>query len=264
MISAVVLTKNEVKNIEPCIKSLWWCDEIIIVDDYSTDKTIEKIQNAKCKSQNENAKLKIIKRHLNGNFAAQRNFGLKKAKGEWVLFVDADERVTPALAAEIKKKIFKTRFTGFYLKRQDFWAGKWLQHGETGSIKLLRLGKKSAGKWERPIHEVWKIKGKIGTLKNPLLHYPHPTLAEFIRDINLYTDLNAKFFYQQGVKAPFWQILAYPLGKFFINYFWKRGFLDGLPGFVFALLMSLHSFLTRTKLWIFWQKSTSGSEQMLC
>jgi glycosyltransferase involved in cell wall biosynthesis len=263
MISAVILTKNEEKNVLPCIKSLWWCDEIIVIDDYSTDKTVEKIQNAKCKSQNENVKLKIFKRSLKGDFAAQRNFGLEKAKGEWVLFVDADERVTPALAAEIKKKILKTRCNGFYLKRQDFWTERWFRYGETGNIKLLRLGKKSAGKWKRPIHEVWKIKGKIGTLKNPLLHYPHQTITEFIRDINFYTDLNAKFFYQQGVKASFWQILVYPLGKFFINYFWKRGFLDGLPGFIFALLMSFHSFLTRAKLWLLWQKSTSGNERKL-
>jgi len=255
MISAVVLTKNEEKNIEGCIKSLWWCDEIIIIDDYSTDKTIKKIQNSKFKIQNENTKLKIFKRHLNGDFAGQRNFGLEKAKGEWVLFIDADERVTPALVAEIKKKILKTRFSGFFLKRQDFWAGRWLKYGETGNIKLLRLGKKSAGKWERPVHEVWKIKGKIGTLKNPLLHYPHQTLAEFVKDINFYTDLNAKFFYQQGIKTSLWQILAYPLGKFFINYFGKRGFLDGLPGFVFTLFMSFHSFLTRAKLWILWQKT---------
>jgi len=248
MISAVVLTKNEEKNILPCIKSLWWCDEIIIIDDYSTDQTVRKIQSASWRT-----KLKIFKRCLNGNFASQRNFGLEKAKGEWVLFVDADERVTPALAAEIKKKILKTRCNGFYLKRQDFWAGKWLKYGETGNIKLLRLGKKSTGKWERPVHEVWKIKGKIGILKNSLLHYPHQTVAEFVKDINFYTDLNAKVFYQQGVKVSFWQIFAYPLGKFFINYFWKKGFLDGLSGFVFALLMSFHSFLTRAKLWGLWQ-----------
>jgi len=271
MISAVILTKNEEKNIVPCIKSLWWCDEIIVIDDYSTDKTIKKIQNAKClpvrragKSQNKNVKLKIIKRHLNGDFATQRNFGLNKAKGEWVLFVDADEKATPALATEIKKKISKTRCNGFYLKRQDFWAGKWLKYGETGNIKLLRLGKKSAGKWKRPIHEFWEIKGKIGTLKNPLLHYSHSTVSEFISDINFYTDLNAKFFYQQKVKSSLWQIIVYPLGKFFINYFLKRGFLDGLPGFVFALLMSFHSFLTRAKLWILWQKFTSENEQKLC
>jgi len=275
MISAVILTKNEEKSIKPCVKSLWWCDEIIIVDDYSTDKTIKKIQNSKSpafrrdpakgggKIQNENSKLKIFKRHLNGDFAGQRNFGLEKAREEWVLFVDADERVAPALAAEIKKKILKTSCNGFYLKRQDFWAGKWLKHGETGNIKLLRLGKKSAGKWERPVHEVWKIKGKIGTLKNPLIHYPHQTLTEFIRDINFYTDLNAKFFYQRGIKTSLWQILAYPLGKFFINYFWKRGFLDGLPGLVFALFMSFHSFLTRAKLWSLWQKSTSGNGRKL-
>jgi len=256
MISAVVLTKNEEKNIVPCIKSLWWCDEIIIIDDYSTDQTVRKIQSA-----NRRTKLKIFKRRLNGDFANQRNFGLEKAKGEWVLFIDADERVTPALAAEIKKKIFKIRCSGFYLKRQDFWVGKWLKYGETGNIKLLRLGKKSSGKWKRPVHEVWKIKGKIGILKNPLLHYPHQTITEFIKNINLYTDLNANFFYKQGVKTSFWQIFAYPLGKLLINYFWKRGFLDGLPGFVFALLMSFHSFLTRSKLWLLWQKSTSGNGQ---
>ncbi|MGB9706711.1 MAG: glycosyltransferase family 2 protein [Microgenomates group bacterium] len=246
MISAVVLTKNEEKNIAPCLKSLWWCDEIIVIDDYSENETIPRIKNLK---------LKIYKRHLGGDFAKQRNFGLKKAQGEWVLFVDADERVTPALAAEIKKKILKTPYQGFYLKRQDFWGGKLLQYGETANIKLLRLGKKSAGWWERPVHEVWKIKGRIGELKNPLLHYPHQTVSDFLKDINFYTDLNAKFFYQKGVKTSCWQILAYPAGKFIVNYFLKRGFLDGTAGFIFALFMSFHSFLTRAKLWLLGQNS---------
>jgi len=254
LISAVVLTKNEEKNILECLKTLKWCDEIIVIDDYSEDGTLEKIFNFQFSIFN---KIKIFKRHLDGDFAEQRNYGLKKAKGEWVLFVDADERTTEALASEIKNQISKIKkggVIGFYLKRIDFMWGKRLRYGETGEIRLLRLAKKEAGKWARPVHEVWQINGQIGELTNPLLHYPHQTIREFLESINFYTTLNAKVFYEHGVKVSYWHIIVYPLAKFIKNYFLKLGFLDGMAGLLQATFMSFHSFLTRAKLWLLWQK----------
>lgn len=253
MISAIVLTKNEEKKIEECLVMLEWCDEIIIVDDYSEDKTIEKIQNSKV--QNYNSKFKIYKRRLNEDFAAQRNYGLEKARGDWVFLIDADERVTNELRKEILQKITQIDRAGFYLKRKDFLFGKWLKYGETGKVRLLRLAKKNAGRWVRPVHEVWRIEGKVGELKNPLLHYPHQTIKEFLEDINFYTTLNAQVFFKEGIKASFWQILVYPLAKFVKNYFFHLGFLDGMPGLLQAIFMSFHSFLTRAKLWYIWQKN---------
>ena len=241
VISAVVLTKNEEKNIRDCLRSLQWCDEIIVIDDYSEDKTAAMAKRLGAK---------VYQRHLNSDFASQRNFGLKKAKGKWVFFVDADERVPPELKDEIEHQIsIAERQAGFYLKRQDFFGRRWLKHGETARVHLLRLGKKKAGQWERRVHEVWKIKGEVGRLKNSLLHYPHQTISEFLKEVNFYSRLHAQTLKDKGIKPSLWRIVINPLGKFLQNYFWRLGFLDGTPGLVVALMMSFHSFLAQGKLY---------------
>lgn len=246
-ISAVVLTKNEEENIKVCLKALNFCNEVIVVDDHSTDKTREIIKKLGAK---------VFTRLLKGDFAAQRNFGLRKTRGDWVLFVDADERVSKALADEIKGAIKKANhrpIEGFFLKRKDFVFGKWLNHGEGGNIRLLRLAKKDAGKWERPVHEIWKIKGKVGTLAFPLLHYPHPSVSGFLERIDLYSTICAKELFQKEERTNFFLIIAYPTAKFVKNFFLNFGFLDGLPGFLHAVFMSFHSFLTRGKLWLLYR-----------
>jgi len=244
MISAVVLTKNEGKNIKECLSGLKWCDEILVVDDDSDDKTIEMAERFGAN---------VIKRSLNGDFAGQRNFGLKNTKGDWVLFVDADERVSKELADEIKESVKKDDVNGFYFRRIDNFMGKWLKHGEIGGIRILRLAKKSGGNWTRKVDEIWEIKGKIKTLKNPLLHYSHPTMTEFFTSINERSTLNAKEFYDGGRRITLIEWLK-PKTKFIQNYFFRLGFLDGTQGFVFAVLMSLHSFLVRGKLYLLWQR----------
>lgn len=243
--SAVVLTKDEEENIKKCLKTLRWCDEVIVIDDESEDKTR---QIAKKMG------VKVFTRPLNGDFAAQRNFGLEKTKGDWVLFVDADERVPPKLATEIKQAIKDGKFVGFYLRRQDFIWGRRLNHGETANVRLLRLGQKGAGEWQRRVHETWEIKGKVGELKEPLFHYPHPTISKFLEQINFYTSLNASEFLRERRGVGLIQILAYPVGKFLQNYIFRLGFLDGTPGIIMALMMSFHSFLTRAKLYLLWKR----------
>lgn len=246
MISVVILTKNEEENIRRCLESVKWCDEIVIVDDNSSDKTIEIARKYKTT---------VYINSLNSNFSAQRNFGLTCAKNEWVLFVDSDEIISDALAYEISNAIqLKDQnlngFNGFYIKRSDFMWGKQLKYGETGSIKLLRLGKKGFGVWGGMAHEKWEIEGNIGQLINPLLHFPHKNVSEFLKDINFYTDIRAKELKSKKIKSSFLSILLYPLGKFLLNYFIRRGFMDGTHGLVFAIIMSLHSFLVRGKLWL--------------
>ena len=245
MISAVILTKNEEKNIKACLDSLMWCEERIVVDDYSTDKTVELAQAAGAK---------VYKRHLDHDFAQQRNYGLEKASQDWVFFVDADERVTDKLAYEIQALILQTAFLGVYVYRRDTMWGKELRHGETGSIKLLRIGKKKAGKWVGKVHERWDIKGLTGVCRHTLKHYPHPSVKEFLEKIQLYTDFRAEELFEKKVKVSWWQIIAYPKAKFFLNYILRLGFLDGTAGIVHALLMSLHSFLVRGKLWTLYRK----------
>lgn len=248
-ISAIVLTRNEEKNLKNCLENLKWCGEVIVIDDNSIDET-EKIA--------EKMGAKVYLRSLD-NFSNQRNFGLEKASGEWVLFVDADEKVSEALAFEISNVIFnwtngiENQYKGFRIPRIDVIWGKELKYGESG-IKLLRLAKKNVGRWVGMVHEEWKINGKVGVLKNPIIHCPHQTIAEFLKEINFYTTLRAEELYARKVKVNILSIILYPSGKFVSNYFLKKGFLDGISGLVHALLMSFHSFLVRGKLWCLYQK----------
>lgn len=246
MVTAIVLTKNEEKNIVNCLEALRFSDELIVIDDYSQDRTVEiaKKMNAK-----------VFVRPLQNNFSKQRNFGLSKAKNDWVLFVDADEVVSPELAEEVQNFIKNSQdFVGAYIKRRDFIWGRVLKYGETGNIKLIRLGKKDAGQWDSPVHEVWRLNGNTTTLKNTLDHYPHQAIEEFLREINHYTDIRAKELFEKGTSVEWYSIILYPKFKFIQNYFLRLGLLDGLPGFVFALMMSFHSFLVRGKLWQLNQK----------
>lgn len=241
MVTAIVLTKNEEKNIAKCLAGLRFCNEVIVVDEYSTDRTVEIARRYGAR---------VFERHLNNDFASQRNFGLGKAKGDWVFFVDADERVTEALASEIKNEIVGTPAIGFYIKRRDFVWGRELRHGESGTVKLLRLAKKKAGVWKREVHEGWDIRGKTKTLENPLTHHPHQTLREFLQDVDRYSTLHAKALHEEGVKSNLAKIIIWPVGKFKYNWIFKLGFLDGASGFVVAAMMSLHSFLAWSKLWL--------------
>lgn len=250
MISAVVICKNEAENIVECLKSLSFCDEIIVIDDNSIDSTQKIVNGLK------NSKIKVFEHALDNDFSKLRNFGLEKAKSEWVLFIDADERVSGALAFEISNAtIFSLQFNGFYIKRRDIMWKKELKYGEPGSIKLLRLGKKGFGKWEGNVHEKWNIRGKVKQLSNPLLHFPHKTIKDFLLEVNFYTSIRAKLLFKKGIKANFISIFLYPSGKFLLNFFIRRGFLDGVPGLIFAIMMSLHSFLVRGKLWALNNKS---------
>lgn len=250
MISVIVITKNEEQNIERCLNSVKWCDEIIIIDDKSSDKTVEiaKKYNAA-----------VYTHALNEDFSSQRNFGLSKARGDWILFVDADEIVSDALTFEISNAIHQLtddvlrRFSGFSIERKDFLWGKELRYGDSG-VRLVRLAKKKAGVWEGKVHEVWKVKGITGKLKNPIIHYPHQTVSEFLGEINFYTSIRAQELFSKKITVYWWSIFAYPLIKFIVNYFLKRGFLDGIHGLILAIIMSFHSFLVRGKLWLIWDK----------
>jgi glycosyltransferase involved in cell wall biosynthesis len=190
---------------------------------------------------------------MDGDFSSQRNFGLTKATGEWILFVDSDETVSADLAEEIQK-VSEIDCSGFYIKRQDWLFGKQLRHGETGRVRLLRLAKKNAGKWKRPVHEVWNVSGTTGELSHPLDHFPHQDVAQFINEINLYSTLNARYLHSKNVHVPWWHLIVYPKVKFFMDYIWYLGFLDGTAGAVVALMMSFHSFLTRAKLYLLWHR----------
>ena len=255
MLSVIVLTKNEEKNIVDCLESVLFCDEIIIIDDMSSDRTLDILD----RYSQDHEKIKIFKRELNGDFSAQRKFGVEKTTYDWALFVDADERITVDLANEITEAVTpSTKEGGFLIKRVDYMWEKALTHGDTGNIYLLRLFNKTKGSLKGKVHETWQTDHDVKRLLNPILHYPHPTISEFLREINFYTDLRAGELYEKGVKSGFIRIILHTKGKFFQNYFFKMGFLDGTAGLVHALLMSFHSFLVRGKLYLLWQKKDSA------
>jgi glycosyltransferase involved in cell wall biosynthesis len=240
MISAVVLAHNDADVITGCLSMLAWCDEIIVIDDYSQDDTAVRAGKAGAI---------VVKRHLDNDFASQRNFGIDQAKGEWILFVDSDEIVPPPLAREISEVVRETGKNGFMIGRRDAMFGKILRYGETAGVRLLRLARKGSGRFTRPVHETWTVSGPVGALRNVLLHYPHQTVGGFLDEINSYSGINATYLRGQGVRVAWWHIPVYPLAKFVKNHIIRLGFLDGMPGLVVSVLMSFHSFLTRAKLY---------------
>lgn len=248
MVSAVVLTHNEEENITSCLEKLKWCSEIIIVDDNSTDKTtpIAKTFGAK-----------ILSRPLDGDFAAQRNFALNEVTQKWILFVDADEHISYDLRVEILKSTKDISYKAFIIPRVDFFFGHKMRFGDVRGAKFVRLVRRGTGKWAGPIHEVWISDGRVGELKNPIKHYPHRTIVDFLRSINYYSTVRARELHAAGKKSSALEIVAYPIGKFVLDWFLRLGFLDGTHGTIHALMMSFYSFLVRAKLYLLW-KNISG------
>lgn len=190
------------------------------------------------------------------DFALERNKLLEKSTAEWVFFVDKDEVVSKDLENEISEAIKNTHVNGYFVTRRDYAFGREMKHGEFsehgwfGNAKLVRLGRKGSGRWERAVHEEWKIKGKLAYLKNPLLHYPHKDLSSFIKNINYFSTLHAVALQKEGKRSSLFKIIVWPPGKLVYNLIFRLGFLDGIEGFVVALMMSFHSFLAWGKLWI--------------
>jgi hypothetical protein len=159
------------------------------------------------------------------------------------------------LKKEILERIQNPRgAVGFYLKRQDTLFGKKLKFGETGKARLLRLARRDAGKWERRVHEVWNVLGRTEELNQPLLHYPHQAITQFLERINFYSTLHARALFEEREQTNLFQIISYPTGKFIQNYILRLGCLDGMPGLILTIMMSLHSFLARGKLYLLWKK----------
>lgn len=171
------------------------------------------------------------------DFAKERNELLKKAKTDWVLFVDSDEIVPKELEEEISKLIVDTEYSGFYIKRKIYFCGNL-----AGEDKMLRLGKKSSGKWRRKVHEVWDIKGKIGTLNNYIIHNTAKNLIDYLQKVDYHSTLHAGEVLIEGKRSSLIKIIIYPIGKFIISLIKSRHV-------VFSIMQSLHSYLSWTKLY---------------
>ena len=244
MISAIVLTRNSQERIQKCLGALIWCDEIVVVDDFSTDGTLDKIKGAK-----------VYQRKLDNDFAAQRNFGLSKSTHDWILFVDDDEIVNNKLVQEIKKVVKSGKYAGHFLSRRDYFFGRFLSHGETASVKFLRLARKNSGVWERRVHENWQVAGPVGQLVTPLDHFPHQTTSDFLSSINQYTTIDAIELQRQGKPFSILKTILFPPGKFVQNYFLRLGLLDGMVGLIMAFMMSFYSLVVRIKQYDFSRNS---------
>lgn len=237
-ITGVILAHNEEKKIKKAIESLYFCSEILVLDDNSSDAT-EKI------SRQNGAR--VVSFPISHSFSAARNEAMKLAKYEWVLFLDADEVVTSTLADEIG--VCDGTKDAYAIPRRDFFWGKELIWGETRSARtvgIIRLVKKECGTWVGLVHEVFACFGAVGKLNGFIDHTPHQNITEFIHDINKYSTIRAEELHKQRSVSTL-EMIFFPFGKFIYTYCIKLGFLDGPPGFVYSFLMAFHSFLVRSK-----------------
>ncbi len=240
-VSAVVITKNEAENIRDCLASLQWADEIIVVDAESTDDTV---------AQAGEFTDKIFIRRWDG-FSAAKNFARAQCTGDWVLWLDADERVTPELREEIINVLANDpAVAGFEMPRLANFLGKWIRHGGWYPGYVLRLFRRGAGRFDdKPVHEGVLVDGKIARLKNHLLHYTDRNLQHYFEKFNRYTSLAAEELNQRGRRFHLWDLLLRPSWFFFRMYVLKAGFWDGLSGFILARLSAAYVFAKYAKLW---------------
>lgn len=235
-LSVSIITRNEADNIEACLKSVGAASQIVVVDQFSSDGTAEKARSLGAEVYQEEWK----------GFAAQKNSALDKAKGSWVLSLDADERVTPSLWQEIEGAVNRESGPdGYYIKRKNFFCGKWIRHSGWYPDHTLRLFKRDAGRFqERTVHEKVIVKGKTGYLNHPLEHFTYRSVAAYLTRMERYSRLAALEMRAKGRTSAGWHtLLLRPLFTFLKMYALKRGFLDGMPGLFLAVSYSYYTFL---------------------
>jgi glycosyltransferase involved in cell wall biosynthesis len=238
-ISTIVLTKNEAKNIERCLRSvIGLSDDVIVVDCFSEDGTVD------------------IARRYTGRvyqnewpgFSGQRQFALSKTKNDWVLWIDADEEVPPELADEIKRLDFGA--DGYYIPRLVFYLGGWIRHGGWYPDYTMRLFDKRKGCFSDVlVHEKFSVQGTAKRLKHPLYHWPYRNISHHLEKIDDYTTLAALQMARSGKKASVISACSHCLAKFFRMYFLKLGILDGGRGLAISVLGSYYVFLKYIKHW---------------
>ena len=242
-IVAAILTKNEARHIGDCIKSVQWAGEVMLEDSFSDDGTIETAQGLGAQ----------VFHSEFVNFAVTRNTALKNAEmlgAEWVLFVDADERVTPELAQEIQEAVSNNDVAGWWIPRYNIMWGHTMRGGGWYPDHQLRLIRVNAARYDlhRQVHEIVVLDGQAGYLKEHLLHYNYNTVAQFKLKQNRYINLEAKILKEQGIRAKPWTYLTMPLREFHRRYFSLRGYKDGWVGWQVCSLMSWYTFATYLRL----------------
>jgi glycosyltransferase involved in cell wall biosynthesis len=236
-LSVIVITKNEEENIRDCLESVKWADEIIIVDSFSHDKTVEIAKEYTDK---------IFQKKWIG-YGGQKNLALEKATGEWVLNIDADERVTKELAGEIKEALQEKQYDGYYISNKAYFLGKWMRHSGWYPDYHLRLFKRERGKFnERIVHEAVQVEGKKDYLKGSIEHFTAKSVGEYLRRLDKYARLTIE---GRERRAGWYRVFFHPPFTFFKMYIIKRGFLDGIHGLILAFCHSYYTFNKYARLW---------------
>lgn len=241
-ISAIIITKNEEKIITDCLISVSFADEIVVVDTGNTDKT---------NSIAIKHKARIVKYSQNGSFANWRNKGAKEAKGDWILYVDADERITGELKDEILNRIPDEKFVAYAIPRRNFIFGKEFKHSGQYPDYQKRLFKKDKFvKWTGDVHEEPNFKGELGHLENPMLHYKNMTISQMVEKTNNWSEIEAKLMYE--AHHPKMNVARFLSAM--VREFWKRmilemAFLDGPKGIIYAIYQVFSKFTSYAKLY---------------
>jgi glycosyltransferase involved in cell wall biosynthesis len=229
-LSALIITYNEEHNLKQVLKDLNFADEILVIDSFSTDKTIEIAQSFS------NVKLT---QHTFENYAIQRNFAISLAKGTWILFLDADERLTPALKNEIIETIQnKASDTAYYFNRTFMYCNKKLHYSGWQTDKIIRLFKKEKASYnlQKTVHEKLQTTGKIGKLKNKVVHYSYTDYSSYKEKMISYGKMKANEEFTEGTKPNFFHFYLRPSYQFINQYILRLGILDGKKGIIICYL----------------------------
>lgn len=240
-ISVVVSARNEEGKLDRCLRSVAWAGEVIVVDNESTDESasIARRHNAIVYPRKNNLMLNVNK-----------NFGFEKAKGSWILSLDADEEVTPELAKEIKEAI-SLDVVGYWIPRKNIIFGKWIKHGLWWPDKQLRLFKRGKGRFPCiHVHEYLEVDGPTKELSEPYVHYNYETVSQFIHKMDtIYTESEVQKLIRTNYQFAWYDALRFPVSDFVKVFFAQEGYKDGLHGLILAMLQAFYSFIVFAKLW---------------
>jgi len=248
--SVIIIAKNEEQMIGDCLRSVrQLADEIILVDSGSTDKTMEIAKKYSARI------ISLPTEKL--EFARWRNVGLREAKGEWILYLDADERVTPELQKEIKESI--KYFTAYEIPRRNFYLGKEMHYGGAWPDYVKRLFlKEKLKRWIGELHEDPVFEGEMGRLKNPIVHIAHRDLSLMVEKTREWSKIEAELLYKTGhPPVTWWRILRIMLSEFWLRGVKLQGWRDGTVGWIEIIFQMFSRFVTYGRLWELQQKHKS-------
>ena len=240
-VSVTIITRDEAAHIEACVASVAWAAEVLVVDSASRDDTAARARAAGAR---------VIVRDWPG-YAEQKNFAAGEAAHDWILSVDADERVTPALAAEIQAVLAAPgEFAGYRVPRVTWHLGRWIRTTDWYPDYQLRLYDRRRARWvARHVHESVRSEGPVARLAQDLQHFAYRDLAHHHQTMDRYTTLAAAEMFERGRRAGVADLTLHPWAAFLRNYLLKRGLLDGLPGFIISCMNAYYVFLKFAKLW---------------